>query len=112
MSSSGNIYLQHNPDLENSLVRLKELDEVKADTARLVAQVEALLEAALAGAIAAQGETAQRALGAVGAYRVLLAIIRDADGAEYRPRKGQGKDGAEGEDDGAADEDDGGEDEE
>lgn len=105
MSSTGNIYLQHNPDLENSLVRLKELDEVKADTARLVAQLEELKEAALDGAIAAQGETAQRALGAVGAYRVILAIIRDADGKEYRPKKDQ-EEGAD------ADEDDGGEDEE
>jgi len=108
VSSSGNIYLQHNPDLENSLVRLKELDEVKADTARLVALVEELGESSLNAAIGGQGETAQRALGAVGVCRTLLAIIRDADGAEYRPEKGREKDG----EGGAADEDDGGEDEE
>lgn len=105
MSSTGNIYLQHNPDLENSLVRLKELDEVKEDTARLVALVEELGESSLNAAIGGQGETAQRALGAVGVCRTLLAIIRDADGKEYRPKKDQ-EEGAD------ADEDDGGEDEE
>ena len=107
MSSTGNIYLQHNPDLENSLFRLKELDEVKADTARVVRFFEDMKEASEVCAIKSEGEMSQRALGALGAYRLILSIFRDADGAEYRPKKGQ-----ENGEDGAADEDDGGEDEE
>jgi len=106
VSSSGNIFLQHNPKLESALVRLKELEGSRDDFALLVRQLEELQESAIAGAIAAKGETAQRALGALGAYRVALAIIRDADGAEYRPPEGQEDAGK------AADGGDDGEDEE
>lgn len=89
MSSKGNLHLQRNPDLEKALVRLKEgPDAVAADLATLRAALAGMKDRCETQALSARGEDAMRALGAMGAFRVVLAIIDDADGRE--PRKPDG----------------------
>lgn len=80
MSRNGNIHLEQSPKLEEALCRLKANEQSALDLAQLEAKVADLLEASLEAAVSALGEVSDRALGAVGAYRVLLSIIRDADG--------------------------------
>ncbi len=80
MSRKGNLHLAQAPELEAALCRLKAGEQSGPDLALLTGKVESLLEASLEAAVSAMGEVSDRALGAVGAYRVLLSIIRDADG--------------------------------
>lgn len=82
MSSRGNIHLRRNPELENALVRMKEGPDGGADLSVLRSALADLKEAFEEQALSARGEDAMRALGAMGAFRMVLGIIDDADGRE------------------------------
>ena len=82
MSSRGNIHLQHDPDLERALVRMKEGPDGGGDIGILREALARLKDRCETQALSARGEDAMRALGAMGAYRVMLGIIDDADGRE------------------------------
>lgn len=84
MSSKGNIHLEHDKGLEAALVRLKEGEQSGPDFARFCAWLEWLLESATDRAVRGKGEVTDRALGAMGALRLELAVIRDADGLPYK----------------------------
>ena len=80
MSSRYNPQLFGNEELEKSIVRLKERPSSRKDFAVLQQAVEDLTEQATRNALLAVGEVGQRAVGMMGAYRILSAMLRDADG--------------------------------
>lgn len=91
MSTIGNPQLERNRDLEMAIVRLKAGGGSKEDFALLQWAIEDMAEQATTNVTLAIGEIGQRAVGVMGAYRIVAAMLRDADGGT--PPKQEVKDG-------------------